>query len=184
MSMCVRIYIKINSPFGWLWSKSGRVTISLRANLGVLALSETLDKEGREMTAGNNKEKLNKKTRIKKGKKTKKQQAPVFFEISLVLNHWWVLRCFWFKSTGTEYHSAALIREGTRPSVKRPHKQTQTHTHTSLRDTPHVQPPHLSAGALDHCSCCPTLFRMGKISTVNLQAVSHADPPDPRRILQ
>lgn len=29
---------------------------------------------------------------------------------------------------------------------------------------------------LDHCSCCPTLFRLGKISTINLQAVRHVNP--------
>lgn len=78
------------------------------------------------------------------------------------------------KSAGTEYHSAVLMTGVTWPSAIRPH----THTHTS-----HLQPPR-SAGALDHCWCCPTLFCLGKISTINLQAVSHTDPPDPGRILQ
>lgn len=44
------------------------MTISLSANLGVFALSVTLDKEGEEMTAGNNKNSI-KKTRNNKREK-------------------------------------------------------------------------------------------------------------------
>lgn len=86
-----------------------------------------------------------------------------------------------FESAGTEYHSAALMTGGTWPSAKKSH--TQTHPlHWGIYHICSLHPG--SVGALDHCSCCPTLFRLGKSSTVYLQAVSHADPPDPGRILQ
>ena len=126
MSVCVRIYIKINAPFGWLWSKSVRVTISLSANLGVFALSETLDKERKEMTAGNNKNSI-KKTRHKKATKN---QVSIFFEISLVLNHWWVLRCldqvcrYWVPFSSPDDRGDTALSQ----------KTTHTHTHTNIFD--------------------------------------------------
>ena len=183
MCTCVRIYIKINSLFRWLWSKSGRVTISLWANLGVFALSETKDKERKEMTAGNNKNSI-KKTRNKKEQKKKpnnKHTGSHFLWNFTCLEPLMDPRVLRSEFAGTEYHSGLLA---TWPSARKgKHTHTHTHTHTSLRDTPHLQPPHLypaTAGASDHRSCCPTLLRLGKISTVSLRAVSDADPPDPR----
>lgn len=126
---CVRIYIKINSPFGRLWSKSGRVTIFLSANLGVFALSETLDKEGKEMTAGNNKNSIQKTS----NKKEKEKMDSYFFIHLEPLMGPQMLRS---KSAGTEYHSPVLMTGWTWPSAKTlPSNNTQ---HTLHRGKHHI----------------------------------------------
>lgn len=149
--------------------------------LGYLLCLRTLDKKGKEMTAGNNKKKNSiRGQRTKKEKKNKRFHFLWNFTHPEALVDPQVLRS---ESAGTEYHSAVLMTGGIWPSAKRPHTGPLAYTlfTTSAVFAP---PPLCSAGALDHCSCCPTLFRLGKISTINLQAVSHADPSDPRQILQ
>lgn len=82
------------------------------------------------------------------------------------------------RSAGTEHHSAVLMTGGNGPQPK-----DHTQTHTLLRDTPHLQPPHLhsaplvpwiTAHVVQHCSA----WERSQLSISKLSAALTHRTPD------
>lgn len=145
--------------------------------LGYLLCLRTLDKKGKEMTAGNNNKKFNKRTKNKK--REKKIKDSIFFEILLIPKHWWIPRCLDLSLQVLSTIQQSWWQEGYGLQSK-DHTQARSHIHSSphLQFLPHLHSallvPWITAHVVQHCSA----WERSQLSISKLSATLTHQTPD------